>query len=208
MYVGVLAMLAGEALLFRELRLLYFLLAMAVVLNIFILGYEERALGRQFGEGYARYCEAVPRWIPRWSALKALYRGTFLKVGTFVFAAGAVAHLVRLSVGLPVTQTPDSIHALLVVLPAYSGLGCIVYARRINLAGVRRKIILASIIGLLFITAVMHAYSIVAHDNRWLGIFPMWYSVVAVIVYGGFALFLKTRTLESGGCGGQSLNGE
>ncbi len=198
MYIGVLAMLAGEALLYLDLRLLCFLLAMVVVFNIFILGYEERALGRQFGEEYARYCAAVPRWIPAWSGLRSLYRGTFLKVGTFVFAGGVVVHLLRLSVGLPVTQTPNSIHALLVVLPAYSGLGCIVYARRINLAGVRRKIILASIIGLLFITAVMHLYSIVAHDNRWLGIFPMWYSVVAVIVYGGFAVFLKTRTLEAG----------
>ena len=39
-------------------------------------------------------------------------------------------------------------------------------------------------------------YSIVAHDNRWLGIFPMWYSVVAVLVYSSFALFLKTRTVS------------
>jgi len=196
MYIGVLTMLAGEALLYLDLRLLCFLLAMAVIFNIFILGYEERALGRQFGEGYARYCAAVPRWIPRWSGLKALYRGSFLKVGIFVFAGGVVAHVLRLSVGLPVTQTPVSIHVLLVVLPAYTAFGCIVYARRIDLAGVWQKIILALIIGLLFITALMHLYSIVAHDNSWLGIFPMWYSVGAVIVYGGFALFLKTRTLE------------
>jgi len=198
MYIGVLAMLAGEALLYLDLRLLSFLVVMAVIFNVFVLGYEERALGRQFGDGYARYCEAVPRWIPRWSGLKALYRGTFLKVGIFVFAGGVVAHVLRLSVGLPVTQTPVSIHTLLVVLPAYTGVGCIVYARRINLAGLRQKIILGLIIGLLFITAVMHLYSVVAHDSRWLGIFPMWYSVVAVIVYGGFALFLKTRTLEAG----------
>ena len=38
-------------------------------------------------------------------------------------------------------------------------------------------------------------YSIVAHPNRWLSIFPMWYSVVAVLLYSGFALFLKTRTV-------------
>ncbi len=198
MYIGVLAMLAGETLLYLDLRLLSFLVAMAVIFNVFIRGYEERALGRQFGDGYARYCEAVPRWVPRWSGSKALYRGTFLKVGIFVFAGGVVAHVLRLSVGLPVTQTPVSIHTLLVVLPAYTGVGCIVYARQINLAGLRQKIILGLIIGLLFITAVMHLYSVVAHDSRWLGIFPMWYSVVAVIVYGGFALFLKTRTLEGG----------
>ncbi len=69
MYVGVLAILAGEVLLYGDLRLLYFLLAMAVLFNIFILGYEERALGRQFGEAYAHYCEAVPRWFPDWSGL-------------------------------------------------------------------------------------------------------------------------------------------
>jgi hypothetical protein len=128
--------------------------------------------------------------------LKALYRGTFLKVGSFTLAGGVVAHVLRLAIGLPVIQTPVSIHALLVVLPAYTGFGCIVYARRINLAGVWRKVIFALILVLLFITMVMHFYSIVAHDNRWLGIFPMWYSVVAVLVYSGFALFLKTRTVQ------------
>ena len=38
-------------------------------------------------------------------------------------------------------------------------------------------------------------YSIVAHTSRWLGIFPMWYSVVAILLYSGFAIFLKTRTV-------------
>jgi protein-S-isoprenylcysteine O-methyltransferase Ste14 len=196
MYVGVLTILAGEVLLYSDLRLLFFLLAMTVLFNIFILGYEERTLGRQFGEAYARYCEAVPRWIPKWSNLNALYMGTFLKVGVFVFAGGVVAHVLRLSIGLPVTQTPDSIHAILVVLPAYTGFGCIVYARRINLAAVHQKVIFVMIIGLLFITMVMHFYSIVAQTSRWLGIFPMWYSVVAVIVYSRFAFFLKTRTVQ------------
>ncbi len=198
MYVGVLTILAGEALLYGDLRLLFFLLAIAVLFNIFIFGYEERALGRQFGEAYARYCEAVPRWIPDWSGLKALYMGTFLKVGSFMLAGGVVIHVLRLSLGLPEIQMqmPVSIHAFLVVLPAYTLFGCIVYARRINLAGVYQKVIFALIIVLLFITMVMHFYSIVAHDNRWLGIFPMWYSVVAVLLYSSFALFLKTRTVQ------------
>lgn len=196
MYVGILTILAGEALLYRDLRVLFFLFAMAVLFNIFILGYEERALGRQFGEAYARYCEAVPRWIPNWSGFKTLYRGTFLKVGSFLLAGGVVIHVLHLSFGgVPITQMPDSIHTVLVVLPAYTLFGCIVYARRINLARVYQKVIFALILVLLFITLVMHFYSIVAHTNTWLGIFPMWYSVVAVIVYSGFAIFLKTRTV-------------
>ena len=197
MYIGVLAILVGEALLYRDLSLLYFLLALAAGFYIFIVGYEERALRHQFGEAYARYCEAVPRWIPGWFGLKALYRETFLKVGTFVFAGGVVIHVLRLSVGLPVDKLkwPVSIHALLVVLPAYVAFGCIVYARQMELTGAHQKVILALIIALLLTTVVMHFYSIVAQTNEWLGIFPMWYSILAVIVYGGFAYFLKTRTL-------------
>ncbi len=196
MYIGILAILAGEVLLYGDLPLLFFLLAMTVLFNIFILGYEERALGRQFGEAYARYCETVPRWIPNWSGLKALHLGTFLKVGSFMLAGGVVIHVLRLSIGLPVIQTPVSIHVLLVVLPAYTLFGCIVYGRRIDLARVYQKVIFALIIILLFITLVMHFYSLVTHDNRWLGIFPMWYSVVAVLLYSSFALFLKTRTVQ------------
>ena len=206
MYVGILIILAGEALLYSDLRLLFFLFAMTVLCNIFILGYEERALGRQFGEAYGRYCEAVPRWFPNWSGLTTLYRGTFLKVGSFMLAGGVVIHVLHLSFrGIPITQMPDSIHTVLVVLPAYTLFGCIVYARRINLARVYQKVIFALILVLLFTTMVMHFYSIVAHTNRWLGIFPMWYSVVAVLLYSGFAIFLKTRTVQMVSSGSTSL---
>jgi len=195
MYIGILAVVGGEALLFRDHRLLSYLFAVAVVFHVFIVGYEERALRRRFGDDYARYRAAVPRWLPGWTGLRALYRETFLKAGTLVLAAGTVAHVLRLSVGLPVIEMPDSIHAILVVLPAYAGLGCIVHARRIDLAGVHRKVIFGLITALLLFTAVMHFYSIVARDNQWLGRFPMWYSVLAAIVYCAFAYFMKTRTL-------------
>lgn len=130
-----------------------------------------------------------------WSVLKALYEKTFLNVGAFVLATGAVAHVLRLTVGLPVIEMPTSIHAVLVVLPAYAATGCIVYGHRIHLVGLHQRVIFILITGLLITTVVMHSYSIVAHDNAWLGIFPMWYSFLAVVVYGGFAHFLKTRTL-------------
>jgi len=32
---------------------------------LFVLGYEEPALRRQFGAEYEAYCSNVPRWIPR-----------------------------------------------------------------------------------------------------------------------------------------------
>lgn len=198
MYVGILSILAGEVLLYREVSLLSYLLAVAVSFQIFIVAYEERALQRQFGEAYRSYRDAVPRWIPSPSGWAALYRGTFLKVGAFVLAAGVVAHLLRLSIGLPVVEMPDSIHAFLVLLPAYAAIGCVIYARKIDLTALWQKIVFALATGLLTVTAVMHLYSILAGDNEWLGIFPIWYSVVAVIVYGSFAHFLKSRRIGSG----------
>ncbi len=195
MYIAVLCVLAGEVVLYRDPGLLWYFMALATAFHIVVVSYEERTLRRQFGDSYSRYCEAVPRWIPSWSALESLYRRTFLKVGTLVLAAGTVAHVLRLTVGLPVLETPVSLHAYLVVLPAYAAIGCLFYARQIRLAGIYRKLIFALVVILLSTTVIMHAYSIVAQDNEWHRIFPMWYSLLAVIVYGGFAHFLKTRTL-------------
>ncbi|MDH3338778.1 MAG: isoprenylcysteine carboxylmethyltransferase family protein [Gammaproteobacteria bacterium] len=199
MYIAVLSILGGEALLYRGYPLLEFAVVLAICLHVVVIAYEERVLRRQFGETYLRYCETVPRWIPRWGCLVILYKSTFLRVGTMVLAAGTVAHAIRLAFGLPLLETPESIHSALVVLPAYAVIGCIVYARQFDLPRLHHKVIFSLITGLLFATAVMHAYSIVAEDNEWNLIFPVWYSAVAIIVYGGFVHFLKTQklTLES-----------
>ena len=193
MYISIMSIIAGEALLYRDAALLYFLLALFAGFHAFVIGYEERALNRRFSETYVRYCEAVPRWVSNWAELKTLYRLSFLKVGAFVLTAGVVAHVIHITIGLPLTQMPVSLHAVLVVLPSYAVFGCIIYARQIELDGVLRKITFALVTGLLVTTVVMHLYSILAQDSEWYGIFPMWYSVMAIFIYAGFALFLKNR---------------
>lgn len=37
----------------------------AVGYHLFVLFYEEPTLKRLFGAEYTRYCEVVPRWIPK-----------------------------------------------------------------------------------------------------------------------------------------------
>lgn len=129
--------------------------------------------------------------------LVPLYQRTFLKVGAFVYFGGVVIHVLRLTVeGVPITQMPDFAHAILVIFPSYAVFGSFLYWRQIDLAGLVQKVIFALAIGLLLITAVMHLYSIVAQTSAWLGIFPMWYSVLAAIIYGAFAYFLKTREFK------------
>jgi protein-S-isoprenylcysteine O-methyltransferase Ste14 len=69
MYLSVATILLGEFLLTRSRALLGYGAAWFVLVNLFVLGYEEPTLRRRFGESYARYCRAVGRWLPRLRAL-------------------------------------------------------------------------------------------------------------------------------------------
>lgn len=64
-YVAVIAMLAGQALLFGSGRLLLYASAVAVAFHLFVVFYEEPTLRRTFGQEFEAYCRRVPRWLPR-----------------------------------------------------------------------------------------------------------------------------------------------
>jgi protein-S-isoprenylcysteine O-methyltransferase Ste14 len=65
MYLSVTLIVLGEVLVTgsRELAL-YWVIWFACV-NLFVVGYEEPTLRRQFGDAYEDYCRRVGRWIPR-----------------------------------------------------------------------------------------------------------------------------------------------
>jgi len=65
MYVGILSILAGEALLFGSRSLALYAVLLALGFHVRVAFFEERVLGRVFGDSYARYRATVPRWIPR-----------------------------------------------------------------------------------------------------------------------------------------------
>jgi protein-S-isoprenylcysteine O-methyltransferase Ste14 len=62
MYNGVLAILLGLAWLFRSAGVLEYAAGTFVAFTLFVLLYEEPALARRFGDSYAAYRRAVPRW--------------------------------------------------------------------------------------------------------------------------------------------------
>jgi protein-S-isoprenylcysteine O-methyltransferase Ste14 len=62
MYNGVLAVLLGEAWLFRSTALLQYAILVLVVFHLVVIVYEEPALESRFGESYRAYRRAVPRW--------------------------------------------------------------------------------------------------------------------------------------------------
>jgi protein-S-isoprenylcysteine O-methyltransferase Ste14 len=62
MYNGVVAMLLGEAWLFRSIPLLQYAVVIFVLFHLFVVIYEEPALESKFGESYRAYRAKVPRW--------------------------------------------------------------------------------------------------------------------------------------------------
>lgn len=65
MYVGVSTIVLGQALLIRSLDLVIYWACFFVVVNVFIMAYEEPWLRRRFGASYEDYYRHVGRWIPR-----------------------------------------------------------------------------------------------------------------------------------------------
>lgn len=65
MYVAILALVGGQALLLGDLRVAAWGALLWCGFHLFVLWYEEPALRRRFGASYDAYRRAVPRWIPR-----------------------------------------------------------------------------------------------------------------------------------------------
>ncbi|MXW28038.1 MAG: isoprenylcysteine carboxylmethyltransferase family protein [Chloroflexi bacterium] len=65
MYLAVLAIIAGWAVLFGSVAVGIYGVAIFAFLSLSLRIYEEPRLSRQFGDEYAGYCERVGRWLPR-----------------------------------------------------------------------------------------------------------------------------------------------
>jgi protein-S-isoprenylcysteine O-methyltransferase Ste14 len=65
MYLGVLAIILGNALVLETGGVFAYAAVVALGFVLFVMGYEEPTLRRQFGAEYEAFCKNVPRWIPR-----------------------------------------------------------------------------------------------------------------------------------------------
>jgi len=65
MYIGVLFVLVGEAVLFASWAIAIYAWLAAAAFHLVVVLYEEPALRDKFGAAYEEYLKRVPRWIPR-----------------------------------------------------------------------------------------------------------------------------------------------
>lgn len=63
MYVGMMILLAGEAIFWRSLHLAIYAVVIFVAFNLFVILHEEPRLRRVFGEEYEEYFQNVRRWL-------------------------------------------------------------------------------------------------------------------------------------------------
>ena len=70
-YVAVVAVILGQALLFSDWRLLWYAALFWLTCHIFVVVYEEPTLERTFGAEYEDFRANVPRWIPRLTPWRA-----------------------------------------------------------------------------------------------------------------------------------------
>jgi protein-S-isoprenylcysteine O-methyltransferase Ste14 len=65
MYIAVLSVVIGEAILFRSFLLVGYALLVWALMHAFVVIVEEPSLRHQFENSYETYLRTVPRWIPR-----------------------------------------------------------------------------------------------------------------------------------------------
>ena len=70
-YIAVVCVTAGQALLFGDGRLLLYGAAVWLAFHLFVVLYEEPTLQGEFGMEYETFRANVPRWIPRLTPWRA-----------------------------------------------------------------------------------------------------------------------------------------
>ena len=71
MYLAVVGMILGQALLLGSTTLLWYGLVVGFGFHLFVLGYEEPTLRSRYGSQYEAYCRNVRRWSPRLAAWRS-----------------------------------------------------------------------------------------------------------------------------------------
>jgi protein-S-isoprenylcysteine O-methyltransferase Ste14 len=72
MYIGAGMTLAGAALFYESLSILFYTGLFFLITHLFVVFYEEPTLRRSFGSDHEMYCRRVNRWWPRWRGLSAM----------------------------------------------------------------------------------------------------------------------------------------
>jgi len=127
----------------------------------------------------------------------------FPRVGAAIYLTGIVSFVATSILELPVTEMPDVLHAVILLAAAIAGFGFLLHFRRILARGPLETVLYALVTCHLLLSAVLHAWSLAAGSNEWIGLFPPWYPYLAMAYFVFFAWlcwrFPAGRTRRGGG---------
>ncbi len=67
MYIGGVSMLLGLGFYLTSISMILYAVVVFLLIHTFVVFAEEPGLRKRFGKEYEDYCQAVPRWIPRFT---------------------------------------------------------------------------------------------------------------------------------------------
>ena len=124
--------------------------------------------------------------------MNSFYYKTFARLALLPYVGGTVIHILRLLYDLSYEEMPFETDWLVVVVGGYAGLGLIIYANRIPFKNIWDKIIYGLLIFHLDGSVILHAYILLTGSHDILGIFPYWYSFIAVGYFLGLGYYVFT----------------
>jgi len=110
-------------------------------------------------------------------------------------------HIVRLIFDFPITKMPVEVDWVVVLLCGYAGLGFLVFVKRISFKSKWDRLAYALLIFHLLGSVALHMYILITNDRAIIGIFPYWYSYIAVAYFaalGFYVLGLNKRFYHTG----------
>ena len=131
--------------------------------------------------------------------MKEFYFKTFLKVALIPYVGGAVLHVLRLIYDFPLSYIPYEVDYLVTFLAGYSGVGLIVFAKRIPFINMLDKILYGFVVFHLTGSAILHGYTIIVQNHDFFKIFSYNYSYFAVlyfVIFGVYCFLLRRRLEE------------
>lgn len=133
--------------------------------------------------------------------MRNIYYRTFARVGALVYMGGTMIHASRLIFDFPITNMPVQVDWFVVLFAGYAGIGFIVFVKTIRFKSKWDRLVYGLLVIHLLGSVLFHMYILVANDRAIIGIFPYWYSYMAVAYFaalGFYVLGLNKRFSHTG----------
>ena len=129
--------------------------------------------------------------------IRSALRSSFSHVVAVVYTAGTVFHVVRVVVGLDLSEMPYAPDVLIVVLGSWGLAGMVLFAGEVDYRGRWERVTHGLIVAHLGVSVALHAWILLVRSHAAVAVFGVGYSYFGALYFGFFAW--RTWTMRLGG---------